>query len=373
MTTNDNTSLEKTQEKIETPAARFTGAVMRELSSVMGQEVSMDPFQKKLVQNYFIKLDMLLQDNEIKRMAKSESYRDPIPYTWQNINLQRLAIDVVTFSSVGLDPTQPNHLNLIPYANKKTGRYDIGFIMGYKGIELKSRKYGLDIPTRVTVELIRKNDKFKQYKKDKDNDVESYSFDVIDPFDRGVIIGGFYYHDYECDPKKNELRVFTLADIEKRKPKNASAEFWGGTKDNWVYDDQKQRNVKQGTVEVEGWFEEMAYKTIYRAAWNKITIDSQKIDAAYLKVIEREAENRDAEIAETINDNANQGPAIGFKDEEHAEYAEEVTQDENDGSSDAIPVTEIKSPLGSIKGPNTIEKLTEAHNSGNGKQMTASF
>ena len=38
---------------------------------------------------------------------------------------------------------------------------------------------------------------------------------------------------------------------------------------------------KVGKEQVEGWYDEMAYKTIYRAAYNDVIIDSQKIDAQF--------------------------------------------------------------------------------------------
>ena len=38
---------------------------------------------------------------------------------------------------IGLDPSQKNHINPIPYKNNAKNKYDIGFIEGYRGIELK--------------------------------------------------------------------------------------------------------------------------------------------------------------------------------------------------------------------------------------------
>eukprot|EP01037_Dinobryon_pediforme_P011465 gene11465-11558_t len=185
---------------------------------------------KKLIQNYFIKLDAVLKEADRKRMAKKESNRDPISVTWDNLNMQKLAQDVISFSAVGLDPAQPNHINIIPYKNNGTSKYDITFIMGYRGIELKGKKYGLDIPDD---------------------------------------------------------------DILKRRPDHASAEFWGGEKDKY------QNGTKVGTEQVEGWFDEMCYKTIHRAAYNDITIDSEKIDEHFLKMIEIDRAN-DGSVAENV-------------------------------------------------------------------------
>ncbi len=284
------------------PSERFTNAVIKEFSSNNGA-VELTPFQKKLCQNYFIKIDMVLKDAEQKRLSKPEQYRDPAPLTWDNINLQKLATDVIIYSSVGMDPTQPNHINPIPFKNNRTGKYDIQFIVGYKGNEVKARKYGLDVPDDVIVELVYSKDKFKPVKKDLNNKVEGYVFEQSEDLDRGEVVGGFWYHVWHNTPEKNKLKTFSKKDIDKRKPSHASAEFWGGEKEVWVSGESGRREKK--TVEVDGWYEEMAYKTIHRNAFNTITIDSEKIDSNYLAIIMRESESIDNQVAQEIAENAN--------------------------------------------------------------------
>jgi recombination protein RecT len=307
-----NTSL---QPKAPTQSERFTNAVMAEFSSGVS-DIALTNFQRKLCQSYFIKLDATLKEADKKRLSKSEQYRDNLPVTWENVNMSKLAIDVVCWSAIGLDPLQPNHINIIPYKNSTSGKFDIGFIPGYKGIEIKAKKYGFDIPDDVVVELVWSKDVFKQIKKDLNNKIESYIFEVVDDFNRGDIIGGFYYHSYTNNPEKNKIKVFTRADIEKRRPEQAAAEFWGGEKDEWKNGQKTGQKIK-----VEGWFEEMAWKTIYKAAFSVITIDSQKIDDAYLNVITRDAELIDNKVAIEIQENANK-ESLSF------EEAEEVPIDE---------------------------------------------
>lgn len=316
----ENTNTEVVKENTTTIAKaqmtyseRFTNMVMKEFASNAG-EVELTNFQRKLCQNYFIKIDAILKDSEIKRMAKAESDREIVAYTWENVNMQKLAVDVISFSAVGLDPCQPNHINPIPYKNKHTGKYDITFIMGYKGIEIKATKYGFDVPDQVIIELVYSTDVFKQFKKDMNNKVENYQLEVTNDFQRGEIVGGFYYHMFSNNPEKNKLRVFSIADIEKRKPAYAATEFWGGEKDEWVWDNVKKKSVKSGKkVPVDGWKEEMCLKTIHRAAYNAITIDSQKIDDNYVKVINSQSENVDQKVLAEINENANK-EQIGFDD-----------------------------------------------------------
>jgi recombination protein RecT len=285
-------------QKEGTMSERFMNKVMAEFTSGVG-EIALTSFQKRLAQNYFIALDASLKLAEEKRAKKSEKYRDALPVTWANVNMEGLARNVVSAARIGLDPAQKNHINMMPFKNGATNKYEIVFVEGYRGIELKSKKYGLNVPDHVVVELVYSTDKFKSYKKDRHNNIETYDFEITNDFDRGKIVGGFYYHIYENHPDKNKLVVMTLKDIEKRKPAYASPEFWGGEKDKW------ENGKKVGTEPVEGWYEKMVYKTVYRAAYSDITIDSQKIDDDYMKLRQMEMSLTELKVAQEIEENAN--------------------------------------------------------------------
>lgn len=274
-----NEQVAKPATKNMAASERFTSAVIKEFSANAGT-VELTVFQKKLIQNYFIKLDQSLQLAETKRLKTPEQNREQLAYKWENINMTALAQHVVGLSSVGLDPLQPNHVNLIPYKNGHTQKYDITPIIGYRGLGLKATKFGLEseVPNHVIIEVIYENDLFKPIKKSYDNLIEKYEFEIVDWKSRGAIVGGFYYHIFNSNPEKNRLRFFTLHDIEKRKPKYASAEFWGGEKTTY------SGGKASGKEKIEGWFDEMVYKTIYRAAYNDITIDSQKINEQFINV-----------------------------------------------------------------------------------------
>jgi len=290
-----------------TMSERFTNKVVAEFTSGVG-EIALTDFQKRLVQNYFMAIDSALKMAEEKRAKKSEKYRDPIPVTWANANMEQLARDVVAYARIGLDPAQKNHINMMPFKNNNLKKYDIVFIDGYRGIELKAKKYGLDIPDHVIVELVYSTDKFKSIKKDRNNRYETFEFDVTNDFERGNVVGGFYYHVFSNNPEKNRLVVMPLKDILKRKPDYASPEFWGGEKDVW--ENGKKTGKKQ---QVKGWFEEMCWKTVYRAAYNNITIDSQKIDDDYLRLSRMESSLTEAKVALEIAENAN-GEVIDITD-----------------------------------------------------------
>lgn len=297
---------------------RFMNKVIAEFGSGVG-EIALTEFQKRLAQNYFIAIDSALKTAEEKRVKKSEKYRDALAITWATVNMELLARAVVAAARIGLDPAQSNHVAMMPFKNNALKKYDIVFIEGYRGKEMKAKKYGLDIPDHVIVELVFSSDKFKSYKKDRNNKYETYEFEVVNDFDRGSIVGGFYYHLYIDKPEKNKLVVFTLKDIEKRKPPYATPEFWGGEKDVW------KNGQKTGEKEkVEGWYEKMCWKTVYRAAFNDITIDSQKIDDDYMRLKQMEETLAEAKIEQEIAENANTQTI----DVEHAVTGE--TEDSND-------------------------------------------
>jgi recombination protein RecT len=290
----------KAMAKQEEPiSVRFTNKVIAEFSQGVG-EIALTDFQRRLAQNYFIAIDAALTAAEEKRKKKTKN-QDPLPITWANVNMNKLAQDVVAAARVGLDPAQSNHVAVMPFKNNNTNKYDIVFIDGYRGIELKAKKYGLDVPDHVIVELVYSTDKFKSIKKDRNNHYETFEFEVINDFDRGDIIGGFYYHIYTDNPEKNKLVVMSLKDILKRKPKYASVEFWGGEKDVW--ENGKKTGKKE---EVEGWAEKMYWKTIYRAAYRDITIDSQLIDDDYLRLKQLESNYAEEQARQEITENANQ-------------------------------------------------------------------
>lgn len=277
-----------------TPSGRFMDLVVKEYQASSGQ-LEMTPEQKRRVQNYFLKLDLVLSEAESKRLSKPESNRDPLEFSWKNINLEQYASNVAVYATLGLDPLMPNHVNLIPYKNGKTNKFDIGFIRGYKGLEVVARNFTVEPIVDIVCELVYSNDQFDMFKKDADTAVESYRFKVVNPFDRGELIGGFIYKNYQ-NKELNQIEVMTVAEIEKRKPKYASAEFWGGEKT--VYKGGKPA----GTEKVEGWYKEMCEKTLKRKGWGSITIDGSKITPTLESLMKTESGSEVALNAQTTVD-----------------------------------------------------------------------
>ncbi len=282
---------------------RFEEKIVAEFSGGVGN-LQLSDFQRQLIQGYFIGIDRALAKAEEERLRKNKNNKDhkydnDLPVTWANVNMSDLARDLVQMARIGLDMMQKNHLSPIPYKNNKAEKYDIVLMKGYNGIAYEAMKYALDVPTSVTVELVYSTDKFRVLKKGRDVPYDSYEFEVTEPFDRGELKGGFGYIEFG-NPTKNRLVFMSRKDIEKRKPQYASANFWGGEQKIW-------ENGKQITVETEGWYDEMCYKTLVREVYSEKNIprDPAKIDDAYRHAKLREAEFAAIEAKAEIVENAN--------------------------------------------------------------------
>lgn len=296
---------------VATPSQRFTNLVISEFGTATAQPIQLTDKQRRLVQGYFVIVDRMLKDAEAKRQARNANnsnhqYDNPIPYDWEHINMAGLALDAVHAARMGLDMQEEAHLYPIPYANKTKGCYDITFITGYAGKQYKAMKYAINPPKAVTIEVVYSTDIFKPYKKSRTNPCDTYDFEVTNPFDRGDIVGGFGYIEYE-NPAENELVIMSLEAIKKRAQKG-SPEFWGTKMSG------KQvttwENGRKVTKDADGWSDEMVRKTIVREVYSKkhIPIDPAKIDDDYQHFAEREVEYAQAEIDAEADDNANTTP-----------------------------------------------------------------
>lgn len=316
------------QKKELTASERFTGMVINEFQGNVGQ-LNLNEYQKQLIRNYFIGIDNALKIAEERRSYSKKKANDPA-ITWQNVNMNKLAVDVVQNAKLGLDMAVTNHLSVVPYLNGKTNKYDLNLMPGYEGLRYVAIKYAIYPIIDIRVELIHKNDKFKMTSK---NNVECYEFDIENPFDRGEVIGGFGYIRYQ-DETRNKLVVMSKAELLKRKPSTAAAEFWGGEKDKW------ENGKKVGTETIEGWQEEMLYKTMVRATCKKVPLDPKKINESYIYVMESAenyyVESQEDKVNQEIEDNANK-ELIDIKAEETMEsetenppaVSEENTTEEN--------------------------------------------
>lgn len=299
----NNAPATKTSEQLAM-SERFTNTVLKEFGGSVAGALQVSDYQRTLIQGYFIVIDRALKAAEEERVRKNANNKDhkydnDLPINWNTVNLNDLALDLVHYARMGLDMTQDNMLFPIPYKNNKRNNYDVTLMEGYNGIRYIAEKYAVEVPTAVTIEVVYSTDNFRPIKKGGNNRVENYDFEITNPFDRGDIVGGFAYIEF-ADPTKNELIIMPMKDILKRKPKHASANFWGGKQKVW-------ENGKQVEVENEGWLDEMVRKTIIREAFSAkhLPRDPKKVDDSYQYMKMREARYAEIEAQAEITANAN--------------------------------------------------------------------
>lgn len=213
--------------------------------------------------------------------------------------MNKLATDVVQNAKLGLDMSIANHLHVVPYKNAKTNKYDLSLMPGYEGLKYIAIQFSIYKIIDIRVELVHENDIFQPVYKD---NIEGYEFKITNPFARGNVIGGFGYIRYENEIH-NKLIVMSVDELLKRKPSTATVEFWGGEKDKW------ENGKKVGKEQVEGWTDEMLYKTMVRATCKKVTVDPKKVNESYVYVMESEDnyynDAQEDRVNQEIEDNAN--------------------------------------------------------------------
>lgn len=284
-----------------TVSERFTNLVMREFSGSVGK-VDVTEAQRSLIQGYFMGCDKAIKNSEKDRVAKNEwsNNKNEVPYSWNNVIIdETLAQEIVVNAKLGLDMTVPNHVSPILFKDNKTNKYAFTFMRGYRGKELIAKKFAFQSFEDVRVELIYSSDTFKPVKKDSKHDHDDYEFEINNPFDRGTVVGGFAYVTYE-DAKNNTLYMMTAKDIEKRKPKYASANFWGGMKKVKDY-----KTGKYSEEKIEGWYEEMCLKTISNYVYSRIALDPAKTDENYRKMLANESKAEELALATEVDENGN--------------------------------------------------------------------
>lgn len=281
---------------------RFAKSVIEELETSFADGIKVTPKERQLIRGYFVAVDRMLKVSEEQRLNKNKKNKDhsfdnDLPYIWQNVNMTALAEDLAALARIGLDATFPNMVSFAAFKNTKTNKYDILAQKGYAGLAFVAMKYSLHGLKQLRPELVYSTDTFKILKANAHRDVETYEFEINNPFDRGEFKGGFVYLAYE-NATLNRVVYLSKKEIDKRKPSRASAEFWGGIKTEW-------KDGKEIKTEVEGWYDEMARKTIIKHAAKQVEADPTKIDDAYRYAERREVEYAEAEAREAIADNAN--------------------------------------------------------------------
>jgi recombination protein RecT len=233
---------------------RFILKVTGEMAAAIGAGVKFSESQKRLATNLFVKVDNDLQNAEADRVKKN---RGSVPIVWANVNMQKLALDAAHRIQLGLDALVPNHLHTIPYLNGKTNKYDLDIRIGYKGKHLYRIKFCSDDVVDIRYELVHENDHFKLLKKNEHRPVETYEFEIDEPFNRGEVIGGFGYIVYK-DETMNKVVIVSREDMDKIKKSYTSGPVW---KSEWEH--------------------RMQLKTVVHRTTESLNIDTTKTNMSY--------------------------------------------------------------------------------------------
>lgn len=280
-----------------TQSERFLKNVETQFAAEAGAPMAFSDYEKTLAQHLFLKVDNVLKDMETKRLNATKPYGQP--FTWQNVNMRKLSLDAVHRVQLGLDALVPNHIHPVPYFNKREGKYDLDLRVGYVGKAYYRQQVAVDVPVDIIYELVYSTDKFIPLKKSFSNEIESYEFEITNPFDRGEIIGGFGYLIYE-DTRKNTLIMVSEKDFEKSRKAAQSDTFWS------------KHPV------------EMRYKTLVHRVTDKLTVDPKKVNATAYAYVENQEE--ETSVRREINEQANkelldidQSPGASEQDDSYVE------------------------------------------------------
>lgn len=241
-----------------TPKERFNNYVQKQYAGEVGR-LDLTDHDTTLIQHLYICCDAAFKEADARRK------QDSPPVTWQNVNMEKLAIDAVHRIKLGLDALVPGHIYPICYFNGKTKKYDIDLRIGYKGEQFYLMKSSMNPIRNIYLQLVYGNEKLVWHPKGRGNPVESYDLIVADdPFNRGELRGGFAYIEYE-DEVQNKLIIMSKADFDKRRRLSGSDKFWGP------------------------YYDKMCLKTLVHELAGEIVLDPEKIDIAALHEVEAEA------------------------------------------------------------------------------------
>jgi recombination protein RecT len=287
------------QERKPSHSERFQKAVTKEFSSLVGKSIDLDEHQKRLVQNLFVKVDIALNDFEADRIKKNQTNRSPI--TWANVNMSKLAVDAVHTVRLGLDALVPNHVHPIPYWSTKNSSYDLDLRVGYKGQDYYRRQVAVKQPKDIRYELVYSTDHFKALKKTDGREIESYEFEVNEPFNRGDVVGGFGYIIFD-DPSENKLVVVSEDEFVKVKQVAKASNFWND------------------------WGDKMRFKTLVHRVTDELQIDPKKANSSFHYVEKQENIFDDSDLDDTPQLPEKQHLDIDIPD---ADYQEEPADREH--------------------------------------------
>lgn len=311
-------TLEKPTESSTTPVAAtqkthgemFLEKVQNQFVAQMGAPTSWTPLQKALAQHLFVKMDLAFREAEVRRASNRQKKDDP-PITWANVNMLDLANEAAKIVRWEIDAELPNHVNVTPYLNGRTNKYDISLSPGYEGVRHLHTKFAVNPPKKTSFFLVHADDSF-----DIDNSAgwPQPIHKRGNYFKPGEVIGGFGHIEYE-DPRSNIVAPVEYREFEKAEKASKNVDFWGGEKDEWAFNPATKQREKTGKkIIVEGFRKEMQYKTVVlRVCKKHLPLDPAKINVSEVnRFLEAELDVIEAEAQDAIDENANQGGQLAL-------------------------------------------------------------
>ena len=220
-----------------------------------------------------------------KTIINSDGY-----YKMADVDTTQLKRDLIHYARLGYDCNVNDMLSFMPRKDNKTGLVKMLPIEGKAGLIYKADKFcdEENKPIDYKVELVYSTDEFTMLKSDFENEGDSYTFKITNPFNRGDVVGGFGYLVYK-DKSKNKLLTMSIDEIMRYKPDKASDKFWGK------------------------WKEKMCIKTITKQLFKSVKYNPDKMSmySESLNVIENSDMDMLAmDVQDEIVENANNGDII---------------------------------------------------------------
>ena len=303
MTKKDTENNKEIAKSEPTVSQRFMEKIRNQFITETSTEKEFSDYEKKLARDLYLKVDSQLKTLEADRIKKGGK---KTPIIWKNVNMEKLSMDSVHRINLGLDAMLPNHIHPIPFWNSKLKKYNLDLRIGYEGELYYKCEVAMEKPKDVRYELVHKNDNFKVIKKSSSHSVEGYEFEIDNPFNRGVVVGGFGYIEYE-DPTKNKLVIVTNEEL-KESERSGNDIFWRKHK------------------------EKMQLKTVVHRTMAYIKPDPKKVNAPSYAYVE-EQENYDIKQLEEDKPKRKislDEPEKEVQDVEELEEIEEVEPEEID-------------------------------------------
>lgn len=330
-----NQELTKAEQKPLTISQSFEQKVRRQFEAEMGSAINWTPLQATLAQHLYVKIDRSLAELEIKR--SSDSYKKDNPLiVWDNVNMVKLTIDAVARIALELDATLNNHIHIIPYLNKRTGKYDVDLRIGYEGNDAIHRKFSPWHIKKIVYKLVHDDDTFDIVENEHGGEKPEYKRG--NHFQPGEVIGGYGHVQCE-DPSLDRVFAVEYREFEKAEKASKGVEFWGGIQTRW-----ENRQKVEGEYD-DKFRKEMQYKTVVTRVCKSIPLDTSKIhnalqtiiNEAQMDYIEAEVANEAAQFAnqetlylpsanpETADEESGEG-SQGFSDEEKQRIIEQESK-----------------------------------------------